>query len=410
MFAVTCLLLVVSATLSRAAVQIYDYNKIEFEEHASFESFKRRYLTNPGQTFAQNVFLGVADEECVGELSSPAFRGAQRHGQAIAATLPKSQFPISIENCAEVFFYRVNTGISNPWSSEADFDHPAMNSFVHNQMFTEGIAFRNNFPYRVDIYWHEENSEPQLQLQLDPGEATVISSFLGHIFSANAAEETEGVEYDYENGVNPAYQNIVDYMSVDGGEYVFSPLNRQQTCELVPGTKMTFVEKDIATDSDHAELCANMLERFTEFINAEWNVRRLGLNYVQPQLIEGYSEMGFTLQKLPADTYKWLKAWYDAQQQNIEVTESGVGPCMNQHVAPTNITHLVPELKNRLSSEVGHILEEWAGLGELELTSIYGIRKYNNGSILRMHVDTARTHAVSRHLFKNINSYQMLVR
>jgi hypothetical protein len=29
------------------------------------------------------------------------------------------------------------------------------------------------------------------------------------------------------------------------------------------------------------------------------------------------------------------------------------------------------------------------------MTSIYGIRKYINGSILRMHVDTVNTHVVS---------------
>ena len=33
--------------------------------------------------------------------------------------------------------------------------------------------------------------------------------------------------------------------------------------------------------------------------------------------------------------------------------------------------------------------------GELELTSIYGVRKYINGSILRMHVDTVNSHVVS---------------
>ena len=40
------------------------------------------------------------------------------------------------------------------------------------------------------------------------------------------------------------------------------------------------------------------------------------------------------------------------------------------------------------------ILEGWYG-GDLFMTSIYGIRKYTNGSILRMHVDTLATHVVS---------------
>ena len=66
---------------------------------------------------------------------------------------------------------------------------------------------------------------------------------------------------------------------------------------------------------------------------------------------------------------------------------------MNQHVAPSGVTHLTGPLKDRLSSELQETLEGWHG-APLELTSIYGIRKYTNGSVLRMHVDTVNTHVV----------------
>lgn len=35
------------------------------------------------------------------------------------------------------------------------------------------------------------------------------------------------------------------------------------------------------------------------------------------------------------------------------------------------------------------------------MTSIYGVRKYTNGSVLRMHVDTVNTHVVSCSTFTN---------
>jgi len=44
-----------------------------------------------------------------------------------------------------------------------------------------------------------------------------------------------------------------------------------------------------------------------------------------------------------------------------------------QHVAPTAITHITPELKDKLSGDLQGILEEWYG-DKLMLTSIYGIR------------------------------------
>lgn len=79
------------------------------------------------------------------------------------------------------------------------------------------------------------------------------------------------------------------------------------------------------------------------------------------------------------------------------VAEENVGPCMNQRAAASEVTHL-PALgtfsKSRLSRELRETLEEWYG-GELVMTSIYGVRKYTNGSVLRMHVDTANTHVVS---------------
>lgn len=67
---------------------------------------------------------------------------------------------------------------------------------------------------------------------------------------------------------------------------------------------------------------------------------------------------------------------------------------MNQHLSESVMTHLTPEKKDQLSLELRDVLEDWYG-GRLELTSIYGIRKYQNGAVLRMHVDTVNTHVVS---------------
>ena len=59
--------------------------------------------------------------------------------------------------------------------------------------------------------------------------------------------------------------------------------------------------------------------------------------------------------------------------------------------------HLHHQLKGRLIQELRPILAEWSGFEaeSLEMTSIYGIRRYTRGSVLRMHVDTTVTHVVS---------------
>jgi len=279
--------------------------------------------------------------------------------------------------CAEVFFYQVNTTIHNPKARTTDLEHRAFTSWSTDQMRIN-FKFSNKFDYDVDFYWSDESVEPIRQGLLIPGDSFEIHSFLGHVFSAYYAQPGESSEE--EKG------ELIDFMVADGLDYAFSPLNRLETCEINPDSPSVFVE--------NLSDCSNLDARFTEFVNQVWYVKRLGLNYVQPQMVPSYSLMGFELRRLPEQTFAWLREWYMRKQLEEETSESGAGPCMNQHAAPTGITHLDQRNKQRLTAELQPIMEEWYG-GELEMTSIYGIRKYINGSILRMHVDTVNTHVVS---------------
>jgi prolyl 4-hydroxylase len=78
------------------------------------------------------------------------------------------------------------------------------------------------------------------------------------------------------------------------------------------------------------------------------------------------------------------------------------------HLPPAEKVRLARELQVILSSSLlcftplslspvhfQPILEAWYAKGPLSMTSIYGVRKYSNNSILRMHVDTLSTHVVS---------------
>jgi hypothetical protein len=70
-----------------------------------------------------------------------------------------------------------------------------------------------------------------------------------------------------------------------------------------------------------------------------------------------------------------LRAWYDHEQLLNEVGEGSAGPCMNQLVAPSQITHLPSKLKDRLADELRPIVQDWyRGNSDLLMTSIYGVR------------------------------------
>ena len=71
------------------------YNSVNYKHYDTFAAFSKEFLTLDGNVaFGQNVLLGVATNDCMGMLSAPAFRGAQRHAanSITVATLPQEEF------------------------------------------------------------------------------------------------------------------------------------------------------------------------------------------------------------------------------------------------------------------------------------------------------------------------------
>jgi hypothetical protein len=314
-------------------------------------------------------------------------RGSQRlaGGSVLAVGLMKAdKFPVPLSDgsCAEVLFYRMGSEITAPSGRNTNFEHVAMTRWSTDFMRVN-FKFTNKFPFKIEYTWHEESHDSVDQGSLKSGESVSISSFLGHIFSANR------FKLRLNDKMRDAPKDLIDFMTVNGDDYEFHPSNRMESCEVSHIT-----EGGEFVDAEHLT-CDNMEMRFVEFSNQVWHVKRLGLNYVQPKLVPPVTDAGFEKRKLPATTYAWLREWYTRQRELEEIDENAVGPCMNQHVAPTGITHITPELKTRLSSEMQEILEGWYEKGALTMTSIYGVRRYINNSVLRMHVDTVNTHVVS---------------
>lgn len=314
-FVFKCIAVLSCLCLMTSAVVIRDYNMVNFVEYDTYQEFVDVYLNLKENTLNQNVFLGVAEQHCKHHLESPAFRGAQRHGGGnvlVAATVPVAELKKHFEsfdeaptlnNCAQVFFYRIGDKINEPSSKTENFDHAALNRWSADLMRTK-IVFYNDFSFPITIYWHEESTEPVNSGRLDPHHSMEMGTFLGHIFSASSDELVEGGYFDPEDEEsNPAYLNIVDFVAVNGQDYHFSPVNRLETCEIVPGTETKF-----AADNK-VMTCENMKVRLIEFTHVVWYEKRLGLNFVQPQLVRPVTHNGFEHRQLPPATYKWLKAW-----------------------------------------------------------------------------------------------------
>jgi hypothetical protein len=420
------------------AVIVRDYNKIKHEQYSSFNEFASIYLTQndeEGDFIAQrNFLLGLASSECSDVLKNPFFRGVEHFAggnSLFSVSLDKNAFPISVNHnetsgCSSFLFYKKGDRISSPSSAfpgGGSSDKIEFSRWIQ-QNTRISVSFFNEFPYPVDVYYHTESAQPLFQFTLPPGGSTGLTSFIGHVFSVSIGKEfllsrRNSTRTGEENEIaipsyildepehRPEYQHegfyhIVDYLRIEEESNVLSPNNRLETCEqdLSPSSFLAEERKSLINDlmlfpssSDNSEsftsspsvtssslasvmesICNNLFLRFVEFSHAIWYEKRLGSNFIQPQIVQAVTAEGFLHRKLPLSTYHWLVEWYQQKQQEEERAETVVGPCMNQQTAPSSITHLEPSLKNRLENELKPIMQEWYGDGDLYLTSIYGIR------------------------------------
>eukprot|EP01033_Poteriospumella_lacustris_P011863 gene11863-8458_t len=390
MASIVLLLLLVKAGLSWSAVRhpiMRDYNRVHFRENVTFSELRRDYLHPTSQQALKHLFVGVATtDECFDQLFQPALLGVQRHtAQNLAQVLllrateaPFSTLSVDGAGCVEVRFVSKGQLLGSPKGVTSDLAHAALNDWIKD-MTRVDLAVANGFDRAVEFFWHDESQTPVFQGTLEPGASATLSSFVGHV-------------------------GILDYFVVDEDRYTFRAENRLHSCDLPDDYDPLAVRRVSCADGD-------LYFRFLEFSQHVFHEKRVGLNFVQPHLVRAVTNEGFVHTQLPQGTFEWLRGWYVAEQERERERdiESTAGPCMNQHVAPSVMFHLPPHLKERLRRELQPVLEHWFASFEnysapatptrsssaLQLTSIYGIRKYVSGSVLRMHVDTVSTHVVS---------------
>ena len=68
---------------------------------------------------------------------------------------------------------------------------------------------------------------------------------------------------------------------------------------------------------------------------------------------------------------------------------------INKYLFVLYMAHLQQKERSILENYFRRVLEEWSNTTDLQMTSLYGIRKYTRGAILGLHVDTCSTHVIS---------------
>jgi hypothetical protein len=267
-------------------------------------------------------------------MKNPSFRGFQRHagGKTVAsATLPLSEAPVAITQrprtqCAELYYYPKGTSLDSPPTAtySQEFDYETLQSW-QKKIIKKEARFYNDFDFPIELYWNDEAVKSVHVGTVQPHSNIFQNTFVGHMFSARRLPEAGEVSSD---------ALTVDYTVYDGIDYHFNSKNRLETCDFEASTSNSksahfdYDDKMVALDVQ----CDDMALRLEKFKLEVLHSKRLGLNYVQPTHIPGLTPMGFEKRRLPAETFSWLRTWYDdvKAEGRINKTESSAGPCMNQ--------------------------------------------------------------------------------
>lgn len=242
-------------------------------------------------------------------------------------------------------------------------------------LFFYSFKYITNLSSIQTQFWVDDSTEERKLLEMSPSGNSPQQTFIGHNFVARHTSNNK----------------LLDWWSMDGSDHTLQDKASilDTSCQI--DLQKTSSEKLGVTSKGGA--CIDADTALFNYLYDSSMAKRYALNTVQPFVVHNYTELGYKVAPLPPGTHKWLKAWYD-NNEHAEVEEGSAGAVGTQHEAPWYVRHITWQLKQKLLREIRPYLAEWSGFPEetLEMTSIYGVRRYSRGSVLRMHVDTCMTH------------------
>mmetsp|Transcript_11210 Transcript_11210/g.15418 ORF Transcript_11210/g.15418 Transcript_11210/m.15418 type:complete len:498 (-) Transcript_11210:80-1573(-) len=204
---------------------------------------------------------------------------------------------------------------------------------------------------------------------------------------------------------NPA---VIYYVPADGEEVM---LNRLEQREKHTSWQQSFLgHRFRVRDEVTNEILGDYLVEFNAINVVGISPQRLQHRDNIPQRVEQslqhewdranrvkrtFTEVGFARGKLPLDLFSSMSSYhYNNRFNRIYEEWNTGGVVVNWWEANIYMTLMPWGLKKYWQSRLKVLVEAWSGV-ELELTDIYGMRRYEDGARLLTHVDREATHAAS---------------
>lgn len=123
---------------------------------------------------------------------------------------------------------------------------------------------------------------------------------------------------------------------------------------------------------------------------------RIEINNQQPQHQTNYTTLGYAKVPAPQKAFNEVRRFWDTfHDTELKEEQWNEGNIYTNHWYSPTFTLLVddfdgpslpPIVRQHIIDDIRQVLEDWSGM-ELEHTSLFGIRMYQNNSILTPHVD-----------------------
>jgi len=256
-------------------------------------------------------------------------------------------------SCPTALFLPRNTSRSVVrWEENESFE-----KWVSDQL-TMDVIFSNNLDHHVQIYKMADVDEDVLLGECGRDAETVINVKIGDKITAK-------------KGRLPVFRTVID---------------SKETVEITSGQDR--VRKgEVFQQCDRDE----KLEK-----NRLWSTRRRHLNNIKgPPVMPKWTPIGFTKRKLPNIVRDRLKEyWLKNRHKKTRESFSKDGTQLNVNEVQTYLLMLPQAEKAFVTRHLQPILEEISG-EKLKYSTLYGLREYRKGAVIKSHTDRVETHIIS---------------
>jgi len=165
-------------------------------------------------------------------------------------------------------------------------------------------------------------------------------------------------------------------------------------------TKYDITQSDDQQVLDDAKYTKMMADKVKLRDSRDWSTRRRYLNNIRtPEYMPSFTGTGFKyFEKMPDDICQYLTEYHRetiliGKKQRVEGFPKD-GTQINAREIPTFMSHIPPQKKKWIGDVLQPLMEEWSGT-KLRYSTIYGMREYVQGAVLKGHLDRVETHIIS---------------